>query len=1062
MTSAASRSHILHQPPSTPAAAPLSALLATGLLDTPPEEAFDRLTRLAATVAGAPLALISLMDGTRQFIKSATGIVAGGSFSLDDWPCPLVARAAEPLAIDDSAADRRLAPLPAVRRHGIRAYAGVPLTSSDGHVIGVLGVATSTPHRWELPVMAVLQDIAAAVMSEIDLRAAASDAHRAILREHTARATAEAAELRYRALVDGLDAIVWEADARTLQLSFVSERSRAILGYAPARWTTNRGFWKRIIHPDDRAATVAQWRAAAAGSDERELEYRVRAADGHLVWMRNHMRRQPGEGGCPPVLRGIMVDVTAQHQAEAEREHLRQEALRRAHEEQMLLEVSAALNAAVTEPEVVRVLAEQAIRLCDADGAGVGLLHAGALMVTELNQSRWSERTYTPSPTSSIAGHVLLSGRPYRTNDLTTDPHTDRAIDEERGIRAQIVAPITGAGGRSLGLLTVLNKRGGGPFTEQDEALLAGLGALAAIALERARTGASLAAAAEALRASESRFRSLVQNASDITMVLTPDGVLRYVTPAIARLLGYQPHELLALPPLTWIHEDDRAAARLVLRRQADGTAPGLQPHIFRVRHAGGGWRDMEGLIANLLHEPSVGGLVLTMRDVTERRQMEARLARQALSDALTGLPNRALFTDRLGHALARAPEPNADIAVVLLDLDGFKFVNDSLGHTTGDRLLMAVARRLMGCLRAGDTLCRFGGDEFALLLENAGGVAGALAVAQRALEVLLRPVQLAEREVFVTASVGVTLARLQDRSTVEDLLREADIALYQAKEAGKSRVAVFNPGMDERAVQRLDLETDLRRALEREELVLHYQLETDLRTDRIAGVEALVRWNHPQRGLVPPAMFVPLAEETGLILPIGRWVLREACQQARAWRKHIPLVMSVNLSARQFTEPDLVQMITDVLTESGLEPEALKLEITETTIMQENGSAVASLRALTALGVQIAIDDFGTGYSSLSYLRRFPVDTLKIDRSFIRELGSDPATAAIVEAIVGVAHTLSMDVTAEGIETADQLARARGLGCDLGQGYHIGPPVPAAAITKLLLPPTGDAGAAA
>ena len=425
------------------------------------------------------------------------------------------------------------------------------------------------------------------------------------------------------------------------------------------------------------------------------------------------------------------------------------------------------------------------------------------------------------------------------------------------------------------------------------------------------------------------------------------------------------------------------------------------------------------------------------------RREAETRLVHQAYHDPLTDLPNRALLLDRLGQALARAGRRDETVGVLFLDLDRFKLVNDSLGHPAGDRLLIEVAARLGGCARPGDTVARLGGDEFVVLLDGLAETAEAGKVADQVAEALEAPFALGEHDVAVTASIGVALAG-PGQAGPSELLRDADVALYRAKERGKARYAVFDPGMGAGVRQRAALEADLRWALERGELRLAYQPLVELATGRVAAAEALARWAHPERGPVPPAEFIPLAEDTGLIVPLGRWVLDEACRQARAWaEEHAdPPVVAVNLSARQFQHPDLVEDVAEALLRSGLSPRLLELELTESAVMADPEAAVATLRQLKGLGTGLAIDDFGTGYSSLGYLRRFPLDLLKIDKAFVAGLGRIAEDAAIVEAVVGLAHTLGLRVVAEGVETADQAARLRGLGCELAQGYLFGKPV--------------------
>ncbi len=437
--------------------------------------------------------------------------------------------------------------------------------------------------------------------------------------------------------------------------------------------------------------------------------------------------------------------------------------------------------------------------------------------------------------------------------------------------------------------------------------------------------------------------------------------------------------------------------------------------------------------------------------------QREEQLHHQALHDPLTGLPNRALFLDRLRQALARA-EGQSPVAVLLLNLDRFTLVNDSLGHAAGDELLRVMARRLAAALPPTATLARFGGDEFALLMEPPTSTTSALTVAERLRVALAAPVALAGHELAVSASLGIALsdalAAAEASAWAEALLRAAAVAVTRAKAGGGGRAVVFEPGMGAQAVERFDLEADLRRALDRGELRLYYQPEVDLATGQIVGMEALVRWQHPTRGLVSPLRFIPLAEETGLIVPIGRWVREAACRQLRAWQAHFPehhLVMSVNVSARELAETALADEVLAVLRATGLEPTHLRLEITETAVMQHEERALAALTALRAAGVHLAVDDFGTGYCSLAYLHRFSPHTLKVDQAFVRGLVHDPRTAAIVQAVVQLAHALEMDVTAEGVETLEHRHRVRQFGCDRGQGYLFAKPLPAEAMTALL-----------
>ncbi len=447
------------------------------------------------------------------------------------------------------------------------------------------------------------------------------------------------------------------------------------------------------------------------------------------------------------------------------------------------------------------------------------------------------------------------------------------------------------------------------------------------------------------------------------------------------------------------------------------------------------------------------------LKTITERTQ--ANLYRLAHYDALTGLPNRLLFLDRLNQAIAQAHRNERLVGVMFLDLDRFKAINDSLGHAIGDLLLRGTAERLAHCVREDDTVARLGGDEFTVLLPEIRYIQDAATVAQKILDSLVQPFNLGEHEVFIGASIGIALYPFDEQLDI--LLRNADIAMYHAKEHSGNSYLFYATEMNTANPKRLSLEGALRRALDRNEFVLHYQPQLDLASGRIVGAEALLRWRHPELGLIAPMEFIPLAEETGLIIPIGEWALRAACDQSRAWQAagHPPIRMAVNLSARQFHEAELVKTVTRALDNSGLDPRYLDLELTEGSLMQNTQTTTALLNALNAMGVQFSVDDFGTGYSSLSYLKRFPIDTLKIDRSFVRDSTTDPDDAAIVTAIIAMAHSLGIRTIAEGVETREQLQFLCKHRCEEIQGYLVSAPVPAAEFAKLFADPWQLCGAA-
>jgi diguanylate cyclase (GGDEF)-like protein/PAS domain S-box-containing protein len=549
-------------------------------------------------------------------------------------------------------------------------------------------------------------------------------------------------------------------------------------------------------------------------------------------------------------------------------------------------------------------------------------------------------------------------------------------------------------------------------------------------------------------RQNEARFRSLVQHSSDVIIVARADGAVRFVSPSASRVFGYDPSEMLRHSLSELLHPDDRERAATFFRSAAH--APGVSgPVEWRFRQTDGSWLHAEILATNLLRDPTVKGVVLNTRDVSERRRLEEQLTHQAFHDPLTGLANRALFRDRVSHALALAQRRGSAVTVLYLDLDDFKNVNDSLGHAEGDRLLIAAAERFLACARTADTVARLGGDEFAILVE--GGDAGE-GLPDRLSAAMSHPFSLSGNQLRVTASIGVATAGAGD--TADDLLRNADMAMYAAKRHGKGHAETYESRMYADIRERLDLEAALRLAIEGQELTLFYQPIVNLKSGGIYGVEALLRWEHPRFGRLLPQHFVPLAEETGLIVQLGAWVLAEACRQIQVWRTAYPelgLAVSVNISGRQLQGAGLTDALRQTLTSSGVEPTSVVLEITESVLMQQTDAVLERLQQLKALNVRLAIDDFGTGYSSLSYLQRFPIDILKIAKPFVEEVGQGADRSALARAIVGLGDTLKLQTIAEGIERAEQQAALIALGCTLGQGHHFWPALSAGAVEELL-----------
>jgi diguanylate cyclase (GGDEF)-like protein/PAS domain S-box-containing protein len=564
-------------------------------------------------------------------------------------------------------------------------------------------------------------------------------------------------------------------------------------------------------------------------------------------------------------------------------------------------------------------------------------------------------------------------------------------------------------------------------------------------------------ARAAALSQSEDRYRALVESATDAIVSADAHGRITSWNRAAERIFGYPADEILgqwltSLMPEQYREQHERGIRRFLSSGEgrvvgktveleglrADGTT-------FPVELALSTWTTAEGRFFT--------GIV---RDITERRQAQEKLAHQALHDPLTGLPNRTLVLDRIGQALARSARHDWSVAVLFFDVDRFKVVNDSLGHSAGDALLVLVVDRLRALLRPGDTMSRLGGDEFLVVCEEVHDLDQARHVAERLSEAFKAPFNLGEREMFATASMGIAVGRAADASP-ESLLRDADAAMYRAKERGRARFEVFDEDMREQLLRRLDTEHAMPRALERDEFRILYQPIVSLDTGTMTGVEALVRWEHPEHGLITPAEFVPIAEDNGLIVPLGSWVLRKAMEQAARWQREYPsrsdLHVTVNLSARQLQDPGLPFAVATALDELAMDPAALTLEITESVLMHDRDVSLARLLDLKFLGVRLAIDDFGTGYSSLAYLQRFPLDVLKVDKAFVDGVAHGPEEAALAAAIVRLGHSLHLRTVAEGVEQPEQVAHLRRLGCQEAQGYLFARPLPASQIAACLDP---------
>ncbi len=720
--------------------------------------------------------------------------------------------------------------------------------------------------------------------------------------------------------------------------------------------------------------------------------------------------------------------------------------------ERLLSSSGTALASCATREEMEQTALEVVAGLLEGPGAAIlCMTEDDALTAVALNgDADWPPRTLP----KQVGERLLELAADTATQELNLEPGLLASLDLPQDWARGLVLPLPVRGG-VLGVLLIAHPK---PVSRRARVAVEALANQLALALEGARLTETIH-----LRRSEERFASLVQHSSDLITVVGSDAKITYQSPSSERVLGYQPHELLGtrFDRLVVGEDTDR-----LLRVLGDGSAyaRGGDGDVIEctLRHRDGGLRQFEILHTNLLDDEHVRGIVLNARDISERKIFEEQLTHQAFHDPVTNLPNRALFVERVRHAVGRARRGDSQLGVIFLDVDDFKTINDSLGHGAGDLALMDVAKRLSTSIRLSDTAARFGGDEFVVLLEDLESEETAVEVAERILEDLRQPLTVSGKELALRGSIGISILEGSSTAGADELIRDADAAMYIAKRDGKGGYRLFEPDMHAGVLARLELRADLQRALQSGQFELHYQPIVRLADGRVAGMEALLRWQHPERGLVVPGEFIPFTEETGLIVPIGRWVLREACRRAAAVQllsSDAPaLSMCVNLSVKQVQHSDIVSDVQDALAESGLPPELLTLEITESMLIDDPKVVDVKLRGLRALGVRIAMDDFGTGYSSLSYLSRFPVDVIKMDRSFLRPEASRE-TLDLSSAVVALGSSLALEVVAEGIELDDQLRRLRDLGCEFGQGFHFASPMESAHLDDYLTDMLRDPG---
>jgi diguanylate cyclase (GGDEF)-like protein/PAS domain S-box-containing protein len=825
-------------------------------------------------------------------------------------------------------------------------------------------------------------------------------------------------EARLRSLSANLPGVIYRYEYAPTTgrhaFTYMSPGCRDLYGVDPAPLMADYSLAWAVVHPDDRAALQATLEQSTQTLQPWQWQGRFLRQTGDIKWVQGIANPEQQPNGTI-AWDGLLLDITQRKEAE----------LALVGERDLLTSV---MNTSVA-----------AITVLDPSGQ-ITFANQQAEVILGLTINELTQRTYdSPSwrATSLDGGPWTEAQQPFRLVMTTGEPVYDirHAIEWPNGERRSLSvngAPVKAANGQIVRLVFTVND-----ITEQ-------------------------LAAENALRESEARLRLIAENMSDLVCLHTCEATFTYVSPSCHDLLGYAPEDLLGQDPYEFFHPDD---CELVQRRIHRPALVGkTSPTIYRFRQKSGFYVWLETLAQPIFD--AVGQLVgiqTTSRNVTERVENQARLQYEAHHDALTGLPNRTLFLQRLDIALSQVRATKQPCAVLFLDLDRFKVINDSLGHHVGDELLIAVARELRTILRSHDLAARLSGDEFVILLSQVDDVQQAIEVADRILHKLRRSLSLGEgsqgplfehREIFISTSIGIALGTPRYQSSAE-LLRDADIAMYRAKAQGKARYALFDPQMHLQVLREMHLEEALRRALEHSELEVHYQPIIDLRTGQISRFEALARWPNSVYGAISPAEFIPIAEETGLIIPLGAWVLRTACQQFSQWRQRFaaarPLGMSINLSAVQLRDTHLIDHLEALLSNSRLPSACLTLEITESLLVDNVEYNLAVLKQIRDFGIQLSIDDFGTGYSALSYMQRFPFSGLKVDRSFVTHLGTEAENPTLVRAILALATSLSLEVVAEGIETPEQLEFFRANGCNYGQGFLFYRPMPAQAIETLL-----------
>lgn len=770
-----------------------------------------------------------------------------------------------------------------------------------------------------------------------------------------------------------------------------------------------------------------------------EVPLRCAGAD---RWLRASFSPLPGDDGAPALALGLFEDVTPTRLAE--QAHRRSETLLT-----VLYRISNTVHVTRDLPDLYAAIHAILRDVIDATNFFIALVDEERdrlifpYFEDTVDRAAYAIEGISDPATQSLTLWVIRSGKPLlvRKDELAAlftkgRPGASGVVGTAAEIWLGVPLVVEG---KTIGAMAVQDYSDPDHYGQREVHLMTAISEQVAMAIERKRME-------QALRVSEKRYRTVSDSAFNMETWRAPDGTLVYVSPSCQRITGYPPEAFMSDPYLMEhiIHRDDLPLWREFVADPCSSAGESMDFRIFRED----GRMHWLSVVSQAVTDDdgSCLGLRCSMRDITDQKTMEKQLRYESLHDSLTGLANRSLCLDRIRQTMERSKRRDDHFyALAFLDIDRFRVVNDSLGHQMGDALLREVSYRLLRCVRSLDTVSRYAGDEYVIVFDELVSPREAIGVAKRIRQVLAEPFHLGDQEIRITVSMGIVLSPMPDLSP-EAVLQNANIAMHHAIRAGGNRMKVFNPRMFQLAVEAMTMERDLRRGIERDEFFLQYQPIVNLRDDRLIGFEALVRWNHPQRGVLSPGLFIPVAEDSGHIIDLGLVILRKACETMARWLARYPgqdhLHMSVNLSPRQFSQQSLVEQITCILEESHLAPHHLKLEITESTIMDNAEGALSMLRRLKALGIKLSIDDFGTGYSSLSYLQKFPVDTLKVDRSFICDMARNAENTAIVRAVVVLAKSMGLDVVAEGVEEREQMTLLRGLDCDNVQGFYLSHPL--------------------